>query len=104
MIERHIGNCIYKDNKFLQEKYGYHNYAEIGLKINTELRADEDGYYPLYELIDIALDNHAYGLLNKLMSKVNDLPKRLRKRIMRGIRDDRFTEDFYANLEKLSDN
>lgn len=66
------------------------NFTSLELKGNSELRADASGYYPLFELIDLALDNHSYGLLNKLIKKATDLPKRLRKRIIRGIRDDKF--------------
>lgn len=90
LIENHLTNCIYKDTTFLSGKQEYAHYAESNLPLNPELMGDEQGYYPVYELIDIAIDNHSYGLLNKLVKKVSELPKRLRKRIVRGIRDDKF--------------
>jgi hypothetical protein len=38
------------------------------------------------------MENHHYNLLNKLMRLVAKLPRKLRKKIVKGIRDDKFNE------------
>jgi hypothetical protein len=50
----------------------------------------------------MAIDTHHFNLLNKLMLLVSKLPKRLLQKIVKGIREDKLSDEFYGNLKGLS--
>ena len=103
LINDHLVNCPYKDASFLTHKYPYNNYFGKNIPVNAELEADEEGYYPLFELLNISIDNNHSGLATELIQKATHLPALLSRKICRAIREDKLSEDFYANLAGLSE-
>lgn len=47
LINEHLVNCPYRDEKFLIGKYPYSNYFGKEIDVNPDLEADSEGYYPL---------------------------------------------------------
>lgn len=97
-------NCPYKDDQFLVEKYSYQNYFGKNIAVNEDLDGDAEGYYPLFELLEISIDNGHDSLASELIKKVKKLPVVLCKKVVRAMKDDKLKEDFYKNLEGLSEN
>ena len=73
LINEHLVNCPYKDDKFLVGKYSYNNYFGKQIEINPDLEADKEGYYPLLELLEISIDNNHSGLSAELIKKIKSL-------------------------------
>lgn len=71
---------------------------------NADLQATKDHYYPIYELLDLSIDFNHQDLTAELIKKVNDIPEYLCRKIIRGIKDDKFNSEFYKNLNGLSEN
>jgi hypothetical protein len=102
LIEEHLEACIYSDKDFLVGKSSYKNYSGLEVPVNNDLKGDQQGYFPLYELLDLTIDSRRLSLLSSLMGLASSLPGRLCQKIVQGIREGKFSDEFYENLKGLS--
>jgi hypothetical protein len=62
------------------------------LEITPELDADEEGYYPIFELLNMSLDFSKQSLAAELIKRAKDLPFLLCQKIVRAIKDDKLSD------------
>lgn len=80
----------------------YDNYYHTKISPNLELEADEHGFYPLFELLDLSIDLYP-PLATEIIKKIKKAPNCLIRKIIEGIRKDKLPVDFYDNLQAFSE-
>jgi hypothetical protein len=87
----------------LKNKLPYKNFLALTIEPLKELEADENGFWPMYEMLPYSLDL-CPRLSVEILKRVKQLPLKLIKDIVQAIRNDKLTPEIYKNLEFLSKN
>lgn len=98
-----LNQSIYRNPDFLVKKVPFKNYLNLNIEMDKELEADENGFWPLYQLLPFSL-TLSTKLTLEILKRVKSLPLKLIKLIVKSIREDKISTEIYKNLDLLSQN